>query len=550
MSHAPERRGRLEHTGTYLLPPGFRGRIIHREAARWCSSSDQGLLYCMRSAYNAKYFVYINVTQHRALRSSKEVGRHFIMKIAGLLTNGGDTCSLNALLRYSRDALRDEGFTKIYGFEGGYRGLITDTCRDITSAHIDPSSGGTILLSLRDSPTPSPRDEARMDKLSQGDLAEKEQAKYLKALWDRKLKGALNTLRERHIDVLVVLGGNGTIAATAAFAEEISADANTKCNIICLPRTIDNDVNTCTQHVFDGQIIQTALCPGYPSAAEKVVRAAISLRTTATSTKRIFTLETMGREAGWLALAATLGWAEVVTVPEVNLVSDPEKNEENKEQLKLKEDLPEEEADRLCEIVVEWYKRCANNVIVGVSEGTLKDCEPITSPVTKELFGERKLGGAGDEVARMLKDYIEREGVLEREDRPNVKNGERYPIIERPEVRCQHTDYDPRMGKPSIYDVELAKVLAYQKLRLMLQDGEFGRMPVLGRVVGEEELRERGVELAKAMDIKKVGQMLLPVEPYYDRERFTSTKAFDDFLYKMVGDVPLRSEQVTQLESL
>jgi 6-phosphofructokinase len=451
------------------------------------------------------------------------------MKVAGLLTNGGDTCSLNALLRYSRDALRDEGFTKIYGFEGGYRGLITGSYRDITNAAIDPYSGGTFLLSLRDSPTPSAVDIAHMELESKSENDRKKE----KTRWSTKLKGALNTLDELYIDVLVVLGGNGTIAATVDFAKHVPS----KHQLICLPRTIDNDVNTYTVHQFEGREIHTTLCPGYPSAAAKIVAAARSLRTTAASTKRIFTLETMGRDAGWLALASALGWAEVVTIPEVNLVDNKALNATNKEELiqqGIKLPQAEINVEQLCEIVTEWYEKGENrNLIISVSEGTMLNCQRIT--LTQ--YGDRKLGGAGDVVNDIVTKYIKTSGVLTRKVYPNVENPDpSSEIIEMPEARCQHTDYDPRMGEPSSYDVALAKVLAYQRLRLMLREGDFGKMPVLSKVLTEREIIEEGVKATKTVDIKAVDQILLPVQSYYDTDRLISTKAFDDFLYRIVGE--------------
>lgn len=457
------------------------------------------------------------------------------MKVAGLLTNGGDTCSLNALLRYSRDALRDEGFTRIWGFEGGYRGLITGTYRPIIDAPIDPHSGGTFLLSLRDSPTPSPEQKRKIDMLSQGTAAEKEEATRLKTWWDRKLQGALKTLEDLHVDVLVVLGGNGTISATVDFANHVPPQHN----LLCIPRTIDNDVNTSTKQFFGGRQIRTSLCPGYPSAAEKVVRAARSLRTTAASTRRIFTLETMGRDAGWLALASTLGWTEIVTIPEVNMVSNLDENKKNRNALKeAGKSLPQAEitVEQLCKIVAECYDRGeCRNMIIGVSEGTMVNCKPIIDP--DRQYGDRKLGGAGDEINRILTSYVRDKKVLTREVCCNVKDRDSDCVLtEDPEVRCQHTDYGPRMGEPSGYDVELARVLAYGKLRDMIRNEKFGRMPVLDRVVTHAELKDLGVDVTETVDIQKVQQMLLPVEDYYDCERLTSTKAFDDFLYMIVGD--------------
>ncbi len=447
------------------------------------------------------------------------------MKRAGLLTNGGDTCSLNALLKFARDALVDEGFT-VYGFEGGYRGLITNRYRNITDEAIDPNSGGTFLLSLRDSPTPSQYDISEMEMLS------KQKKEKKKAWWKAKLQGALNTLKENDIDLLVVLGGNGTIAASASFAKELSCDHK----IICLPRTIDNDLDTHTKHNFGGREINTALCPGYPSAATKIIQAVRDLRTTARSTRRIFAVETMGRDAGWLALAAALGWAEVITIPEVNLVSNNANNMKNKRELIKKGrnapqfDIP---ITHLCERVVEEYKKGdSRNVIIAVSEGTMENCTQVT--VTQ--YGSRKLGGASDAVNYLLKNYIKQTGVLQSTVYPNIgKSSHRYPIIEEPEVRPQHTDYSPRMGKPCGYDVKLAWLLAYKTLRLMVSNGGFGMMPVLDRVLTEDELEEDGLNATKPIDINSVSQILLPVDAYYDTNRLTSTKAFDDFLYRIVG---------------
>jgi len=401
--------------------------------------------------------------------------------------------------------------------------LITGSYRDITDAAIDPNSGGTFLLSLRDSPTPPPSEKKRMAQLP-ADEAEK-------VKWEAKYQGAKNTLKELFLDVLVVLGGNGTIAATVDFADRIESELDVSTKIICLPRTIDNDINTHTRHTLsDGNEVETALCPGYPSAAEKLVRAARRLRTTATSTKRIFTLETMGRDAGWLALAATLGWAEVVIVPEVRAVTDPGITDATDQR-----SFDKDTNDNFCRIVFDWYAK-NRSVIVSVSEGTL--------PKPTDIYGPRKLIGAGDQVCAILKSYLEDEkntdhleetGVI-RKVFPNKIDDENCAITEVPEVRCQHTDYDPRMGAPSSYDIELARVLAYEKLKAMLRDGEFGRLPVLGSVLWEHELKDAGVNEAKTVEMRKATQMLLPENPYYDKERLTSSKAFDDFLRRLVGE--------------
>ena len=460
------------------------------------------------------------------------------MKRAGLLTNGGDTCSLNALLMYARDALVDEGFT-VYGFEGGYRGLIINKWRDITDVAIDPHSGGTFLLSLRDSPTPSPDEQLKIDGLDEREKKEKNE------WWKGKFDGALNTLKDNNIDLLVVLGGNGTIAATADFAKKIPPKKKIK--IICLPRTIDNDLDTHTKHYFQGRVIKTALCPGYPSAATKIVRAVRDLRTTSRSTERIFTIETMGRDAGWLALAASLGWADVVIIPEANLVSDDNKNKDNRKGLDDKapqKDIPIESLfQRVFDKYDEEYKKGDNpNVIIAVSEGIMENCVSVVEK--NPLYGPRKISGASDFINGKLKEYLEylkMSGKKQYTVYPNIgKRDDSYSIFEEPEVRSQHTDYSPRMGKPCSYDVKLAELLAYKKLRMMLKDGMLKdedpvKMLVLTRVLAEDELEKEGLNATKAIDISEVNQKLLPVKDYYDTDLLTSKKEFDDFLYKIVG---------------
>ncbi len=79
------------------------------------------------------------------------------MKIAGIATVGGDAPILNALLEGARRALDHLGFSFLYGFRGGYRGIITcNHLGNILTAAVNPRQGGTFLSSLRDSPLPSP----------------------------------------------------------------------------------------------------------------------------------------------------------------------------------------------------------------------------------------------------------------------------------------------------------------------------------------------------------------------------------------------------------
>jgi len=426
------------------------------------------------------------------------------MKTLGVLTNGGDTCSLNALLEAVQSAALMEGFNKIYGIQGGYRGLITNKAADITDVKIDPNQGGSFLLSLRDSPLPK----------------EVPKTKEAKKLWKAKLRGALKTVNDLDLDVLVVVGGDGTIEATNRFAEYVAA--YTKCKILAFPRTIDNDIGTMTYHAYNSKKIESVLSPGYSTAAYNIAKVAKRLRATARTTKRVFTLETMGRDAGWLALASALGGAEIGLIPEHDISRKVEK--------------------QLYKLVAEYYKRF-ENCIVGVSEGTKFDGKQVK----QTQYGARKLGGAGDLIALGGKLDDDRyflgieEGLKKLKicqiDYPNGYQGKAgYEMKLYPEVRAQPTGYAPRMGSPSQYDLRLAKVLG-KRLRIMLRNEEFNHLPTLDLIVPYEELN---VNYTKSFDIRRVKQQLLPIEDYYDTKKLAATPAFLDLMTKIITEKEMK----------
>jgi len=193
-----------------------------------------------------------------------------------IATNGGDTCALNASLRSIRDSALAHGPTAIvFGAIGGYKGLIEGHIIDITNHDINPFHGGSILKSLRDSP-------CRLNADGEYELDEEKANKIVR------------NLKRFRVDVLVVIGGDGTLRATKIFfAEVVQRHAF---RIIGFLKTIDNDVRTYS--VFQG--VEAALCPGFPTAARCLFEIVKRIRTTAETCERIFTVETMGRDAGIL----------------------------------------------------------------------------------------------------------------------------------------------------------------------------------------------------------------------------------------------------------
>ncbi len=200
-------------------------------------------------------------------------------KAIGILTSGGDCPGLNAAIRAVGKATRGTYGNQIIGFRDGFRGLVENriTRLDNTALSGILTLGGTILGTSRDKPHQMPVGSQTMD----------------------MVEVAVDNYHNHHLDVLVVLGGNGTQKNAYRLMER-------GLNIITLPKTIDNDVwGTDVTFGFD-----TAM----GIAAEAIDR----LHTTAESHHRIIVVEIMGHSVGWLALGAGIaGGADVILIPEI-----------------------------------------------------------------------------------------------------------------------------------------------------------------------------------------------------------------------------------------
>ena len=190
----------------------------------------------------------------------------------GILTSGGDSPGMNAAIRAVTRSAIFAGW-KVYGIYRGYEGLINGELKEFTSESVSNTiqRGGTILKTARsnDFRTPEGREKA------------------------------YETLRRHHIDALVVIGGNGSLAG----AQELAREHDIR--IIGLPGTIDNDL-----YGTDSTI-------GYDTALNTIVDCVDKIRDTATSHDRIFFVEVMGRDAGFLAQnSAIAAGAEAAIIPE------------------------------------------------------------------------------------------------------------------------------------------------------------------------------------------------------------------------------------------
>ena len=194
------------------------------------------------------------------------------IKTIGVLTSGGDAPGMNAAIRAVTRSARFHDIN-VVGIMRGYLGLIEKEFVKFTSSSVSNTiqRGGTILKTARC-------------------------GEFMTAEGRRK---AYDNMVEAGIDALVVIGGNGSLTGAQLFAKEYDLP------IIGLPGTIDNDL-----YGTDSTI-------GYDSALNTIVQCVDKIRDTANSHDRIFFIEVMGRDAGFLAQnSAIASGAEAAIIPE------------------------------------------------------------------------------------------------------------------------------------------------------------------------------------------------------------------------------------------
>ncbi len=193
-------------------------------------------------------------------------------KIA-ILCSGGDVSGMNPALKRFVEYSFTKGFTP-YFVHGGFDGLIDNNIKEATYADVTGiiHRGGTMIFS------------ARSKRFMQTEF---------RAL-------AAKNLKELGIDKLIVLGGDGSFRGIEVFFKEHGIAF---CGI---PSTIDNDING------------TQYCLGVDTALNVIKMATDNVRDTASSFKRAFVIEVMGRDCGYLALVSALtSGAEMCLIPEL-----------------------------------------------------------------------------------------------------------------------------------------------------------------------------------------------------------------------------------------
>lgn len=200
------------------------------------------------------------------------------LKCIGILTSGGDSPGMNAAIRAVTRSAICNGF-KVKGIYRGFDGLINDEVKRFTTEDVSNiiQTGGTILRTAR--------------------------SKEFETVAGRKK--AYETLVKESIDALIVIGGNGSLTGARVFAEEYDFPC------IGLPGTIDND------------LYGTDTTIGYDTTLNTITQCVDKIRDTAHSHERIFFVEVMGRDAGFLAQnSAIASGAEAAIIPEDSTGSD------------------------------------------------------------------------------------------------------------------------------------------------------------------------------------------------------------------------------------
>ncbi|RLD63762.1 MAG: 6-phosphofructokinase [Bacteroidetes bacterium] len=245
------------------------------------------------------------------------------IKKIGVLTSGGDAPGMNAAIRAVTRKAIFHGL-EVCGIRHGYDGMINGNLKQLKSHSVSNiiQRGGTILKTARS--------KEFMTKAGR--------------------KKAYDQLKANEIDAVVVIGGDGSFQGARKMSEEFDIP------FVGIPGTIDND------------LYGTDYTIGYDTALNTVVEAVDKIRDTASSHNRLFFIEVMGRDAGFLALRSGVACgAEAVLIPEI-----------------------ETHADKLKSYLEEGFKRKKSSGIIIVAEG-------------------EKEGGAYEISRKVAKDFSEYE---------------------------------------------------------------------------------------------------------------------------------------------
>ena len=222
----------------------------------------------------------------------------------------------------------------------------------------------------------------------------------------------LRKLQYMGVDAVINIGGDGSQRISLGLAQK-------GLNIVGVPKTIDNDLSM-TDYTF-----------GFQTAVQICTEAIDKLVTTAASHNRVFIMEVMGRDAGWIALhSAVAGGADVCIIPEIPY-----------------------DVNRIKEKIEQRYNKRRGYCIIVVAEGAKPMGGDVVGAQSSEVgYQHIKLGGIGNQLAEEL-----RQAGVEHD------------------IRCTILGHLQRGGSPVAFDRILASEFGVRAMELVIE-GKFGQM--------------------------------------------------------------------------
>ncbi len=329
------------------------------------------------------------------------------MKRIGILTSGGDAPGMNAAIRASVLVGRALGLD-VVGIERGYKGLLEDAFVSLAPTDVGGilREGGTILGS------------ARCKEFHQREVRDR----------------AREILARREVDGLVIVGGNGSLTGALHLASPAEIGGGRPLKVIGVPASIDNDLGL------------TGLSIGVDTAMNTIVEACDKIADTATAHDRVFIVEVMGRDCGYLAMTSAIAvGADLALFPEAG---------------KPEADIVEQIVDTV--LTIRSRQKRARKVIIIKAEGVqmgvdrLKeqvdarlreraapDAEPSAIETRVTVLGHVVRGGRPSAFDRLLGSRLSNVAVRALAAGQSHLMASWMPPIELPEETGKRSPFDP-----------------------------------------------------------------------------------------------------------
>ena len=274
----------------------------------------------------------------------------------GILTGGGDCPGLNAVIRVVTKAAINKLGIEVMGIEDGFLGLIRNRMRRLTTDDVSNilTVGGTILG------TSNKADPSHFA-IGEGEDGQ--------PIYEDVTKRVIEHIREREIDGLVCIGGDGTMSGAASLIER-----GVPC--IGVPKTIDND------------LLHTDITFGFTTAVQTATECLDRIHSTASSHHRVMLVELMGRNAGWLTMHAGIAsGADVILIPEIPY-----------------------DIESVCATCIDRSKRGKRFTLIAVSEGAKpRGGQQVVNKIVHDSPDPIRLGGVSTVLAEQISAITHRE---------------------------------------------------------------------------------------------------------------------------------------------